>query len=173
MANRRWFLMVVGVMVCTLAVSGCKSKKKGADSGVGGEDIGGVSGTDVYGEGLGDRPEGGMEQAGLFSAVYFDYDSAQVNASERVKLDGVAEHLRANTTQTLTVEGHCDERGSNEYNLALGERRALAVRAYLIGLGIDGSRIQTKSYGEERPVAMGHDESSWSQNRRAEFVIVQ
>jgi peptidoglycan-associated lipoprotein len=172
MANRRWFLLVLGIMVCTLAVSGCK-KKKTAGAGVGGEDIGGVSGTDVYGEGLGSRMEGGMEQAGLFSAVYFDYDSAQINPSERAKLDGVAEHLRANATQTLTVEGHCDERGSNEYNLALGERRALAIRAYLIGLGIDGSRIQTKSYGEERPIAMGHDESSWSQNRRGEFVIVQ
>jgi peptidoglycan-associated lipoprotein len=69
------------------------------------------------------------------------------------------------------VEGNCDERGSNEYNLALGERRALAVRAYLVNLGIDAGRIQTKSLGEERPVALGHDESSWQQNRRAEFQL--
>ena len=170
MANRRWFLLVIGVMACTLAMTGCKSKKKTA--GAGGEDIGGVTGNEVYGGELGGRTEG-TEQAGLFSAVYFDYDSAQVNQSERSKLDGVAEHLRANGAQTLTVEGHCDERGSNEYNLALGERRALAIRAYLIGLGIDGSRIQSKSYGEERPASVGHDEASWSQNRRGEFVIVQ
>jgi peptidoglycan-associated lipoprotein len=71
----------------------------------------------------------------------------------------------------VVIEGHCDERGSREYNLALGERRALAVRAYLVGLGIDATRLQTKSYGEEQPVAMGHDESSWSRNRRAEFVL--
>ncbi|HEY8240838.1 MAG TPA: OmpA family protein [Kiritimatiellia bacterium] len=161
---------MIGVVACSLVMTGCKSKKKGA--GAGGEDIGGVSGTDVYGNELGGRMDG-TEQAGLFSAVYFDYDSAQVNPSERTKLDGVAEHLRANGSQTLTVEGHGDERGSNEYNLALGERRALAIRAYLIGLGIDGSRVQTKSYGEERPLAMGHDEASWSQNRRGEFVIIQ
>ena len=158
-------------MVCALAISGCKKKPK-SGSGVGGDDSG-VIGTSVDDGSMGSRIDGGSEQAGLFSAVYFDYDSAQINPSERSKLDGVADHLKQNTAQGLTVEGHCDERGSNEYNLSLGERRALAVRAYLVGLGIDGARIQTKSYGEERPVAMGHDEASWSQNRRAEFVIVQ
>ena len=172
MANRRLFYLTLGVMVCALAISGCKKKPK-SGSGLNGDDSG-VIGTSIDdGSGMGERLGGGTEQAGLFAAVYFDYDSAQVNPSERSKLDGVADHLKQNTAQGLTVEGHCDERGSNEYNLSLGERRALAVRAYLVGLGIDGARIQTKSYGEERPVAMGHDEASWSQNRRAEFVIVQ
>ncbi|MFH0908893.1 MAG: peptidoglycan-associated lipoprotein Pal [bacterium] len=158
-------------MVCALAISGCKKKPK-SGSGMGG-DGSGVIATSIDDDAMGERMGGGMEQAGLFSAVYFDYDSAQINPAERSKLDGVADHLNQNSAQGLTVEGHCDERGSNEYNLSLGERRALAVRAYLVGLGIDGARIQTKSYGEERPVAIGHDESSWSQNRRAEFVIVQ
>ena len=73
----------------------------------------------------------------------------------------------------MIVEGHCDERGSNEYNLALGERRALAVRAAMISAGIDGARVQTRSYGEERAVAFGHDESAWRLNRRAEFTFTQ
>ncbi|NCC31563.1 MAG: peptidoglycan-associated lipoprotein, partial [Chloroflexia bacterium] len=76
--------------------------------------------------------------------------------------------LKRNPATRMIVDGHCDERGSNEYNLALGERRALAVRAYLIGLGLDGSRIQTRSFGEERPAAFGSDESAWRLNRRGE-----
>ena len=99
-------------------------------------------------------------------------DSAQVNESERSKVDAVAEGLKSGVGGVI-IEGNCDERGSTEYNLALGERRAMAVRAYLIGLGVDGARIQTKSYGEERPVCPEHDESCWSRNRRAEFVLFQ
>ena len=171
MTNRRWHLMVLGVMVCALAVTGCKKKPK-AGSGMG-DDVGGVTGTDVYSSELGDRAEGGTEVAGQFSPVYFDYDSAQVNPDERAKLEAVADHLRQNTAESLIVEGHCDERGSNEYNLALGERRALAVRAAMISAGIDGARVQTRSYGEERAVAFGHDESAWRLNRRAEFVFTQ
>ena len=104
--------------------------------------------------------------------VYFDYDSAQINESERSKIESVASSMKGGSGQVI-VEGNCDERGSTEYNLALGERRALAVRAYLVGLGVDGARVQTKSYGEERPVDPGHDESAWSKNRRAEFVVVK
>jgi peptidoglycan-associated lipoprotein len=170
MVNRRWFYVVLGVMVCSLAVSGCKKKPK-SGSGLDGDS--GVIGTPIDGEGaMGDRIPGD-EQRDLFSVVFFDYDSALVNPSENSKLDTVVDHLKQNSAQSLTVEGHCDERGSNEYNLSLGERRALAVRAYLVGHGIEADKVQTKSYGEERPVAMGHDEASWSQNRRAEFVIVQ
>ncbi len=172
MQNRRWMLVVMMGLVCALAVSGCKKRPK-TGSGMAGDNVGGVVGSDIGGGALGERPEGGMEVAGQFAAVYFDYDSSQVNESERSKIEAVANNLKQNTAVTVVVEGNCDERGSNEYNLALGERRALAVRAYLVGLGIDGARVQTKSYGEERPVATGHDEASWSQNRRAEFVLVQ
>jgi peptidoglycan-associated lipoprotein len=151
-----------------LSTTGCGKKKKG---GLRDGDIGGLTGTDIYGNPLGARPGEDMEYARQFEPVYFAYDSSQVDASERGKIEGVAESLRRSANTGVIVEGHCDERGSREYNMALGERRALAVRAYLIGLGIDGSRIQTKSFGEESPSAPGHDEESWRLNRRAEFVL--
>jgi peptidoglycan-associated lipoprotein len=173
MHSRRWLTLVVLGMVCMVAVSGCKKKTKGGP-GIGDENIGGVTGSELYGEGLSGRPgEGFSEMAGQFTPVYFDYDSSQINESERAKIETVADHLKKNAAGGVIVEGNCDERGSREYNLALGERRALAVRAYLINLGIDGARIQTKSYGKERPVAMGHDEESWAKNRRGEFVLFQ
>lgn len=162
---------LLAVMVASVALTGCKKKPK-AGAGVGGIDgVGGVMGSDLYGEGLGARPDSLTEIASQFGVVYFDFDSAQINPGERSKVEAVAAYLRDNSGVGVIVEGHCDERGSNEYNLALGERRALAVRAYLVSLGVDAARIQTKSYGEERPVAMGHDESAWSQNRRAEFQL--
>ncbi len=175
MIRNKWMMVVLGVAVCSLAVSGCKKKPKAGAGGMDGIDpVGGLTGVDPYGaEGLAGRPVGLVEQASQFGVVLFDFDSAQVNSGERSKLEAVAEYLRANAAVGLVVEGHCDERGSNEYNLALGERRAMAVRAYLVGLGIDAARIQTKSLGEEQPVAMGHDESSWSQNRRAAFGLFQ
>mgnify|MGYP001260875242 CR=1 FL=1 len=174
MSKKGWMLLVMGVAVVALVGTGCKKKPK-SGSGVGGiDDInGGISGTDISSEGLSPRPEELLQIASQFGVVLFEYDSAQVNPAERAKIEAVAEYLRSNASVGLAVEGHCDERGSNEYNLALGERRALAVRAYLVGLGIDAGRIQTKSLGEEQPVALGHDESSWSQNRRAAFALYQ
>jgi len=106
-----------------------------------------------------------------FDSVLFDYDRAQIRPAESGKIEAVADYLRRNSDVGVIVEGHCDERGSNEYNLALGERRALAVRAYLIGLGIDGARVQTKSLGEEQPLDPGHSEEAWRVNRRAEFQM--
>lgn len=167
-------ILLAGVLCCVVASSltGCGKKwgkgKRGSD---GTDNIGGVMGTDIYGEPLSDRPVGGTEVQGDFGVVLFAYDSSQIQPSARPVIEDVAQYLRSNPQVGLIVEGHCDERGSKEYNLALGERRALAVRAYLIGLGIDGSKIQTKSLGEEDPAAFGHDESAWSQNRRAEFLL--
>ena len=174
MIRKGWMLVVLGVAVCALATTGCKKKPK-AGAGVNGIDGVGIGLNDgAYGaESLSGRPEGLIEAASQFGVVYFDFDSAQVNPGERTKLEAVAAYLRDNAVIGLVVEGHCDERGSNEYNLALGERRALAVRAYLVGLGVDAARIQTKSLGEEQPVALGHDEASWSQNRRASFGLFQ
>ena len=120
---------------------------------------------------LGGRFTGGAEHPGMFEPVYFAYDSSQVTAGEQTKVEAVSQYLRQNPNTAVIVEGHCDERGSLEYNLSLGERRALAIRAYLTELGIGADRIQTKSLGEEQPVASGHDESAWSQNRRGEFVL--
>lgn len=120
---------------------------------------------------MANRFTGGTEYRGTFESVYFAYDSSQVSSSERGKIEAIAQHLKQDSSKAVIIEGHCDERGSREYNLALGERRALAVRSYLAGLGISADRIQTKSLGEELPALPGHDESAWSQNRRGEFVL--
>jgi peptidoglycan-associated lipoprotein len=103
--------------------------------------------------------------------VFFEYDSSEVTQASRSVLDGNAAVLRKYSTWVVTVEGHCDERGTAEYNLALGERRAVAARAYLVSLGIDAKRLRTVSYGKEFPFDPGHDEAAWSKNRRAHFVI--
>ena len=104
--------------------------------------------------------------------VYFAYDSASIGPAERPKLVTLSEHLSNHAQYAVVVEGHCDERGSDEYNRALGESRALAVRDYLVSLGISPGRIETVSYGEERPViADAATEAQHLKNRRAEFVI--
>ena len=104
-------------------------------------------------------------------AVFFDLDSAEVNDTGRATLQANAAVLKKYPTWVITIEGHCDERGTAEYNLALGERRAAAVRAYLVSLGLDASRLRTVSYGSEFPFDPAHQESAWSRNRRAHFVI--
>jgi peptidoglycan-associated lipoprotein len=103
--------------------------------------------------------------------VFFEYDSDELNDAGRASLQTNATVLKKYTTWTVTIEGHCDERGTAEYNLALGERRAVAARAYLISLGIDPNRLRTVSYGSEFPFDPAHQESAWSRNRRAHFVI--
>jgi len=102
--------------------------------------------------------------------IFFEYDSYTLSAQSREILARNAEWLRENPSAKLTVEGHCDERGSDEYNLALGERRAEAVRKYLVTLGVAADRLSIISYGEERPAVAGHGEGAWAQNRRAEFL---
>jgi len=102
--------------------------------------------------------------------VYFDYDRAEIRSDASSVLRDNAGLIGANANWgVVTVEGHCDERGSEEYNLALGERRANAVRSYLVDLGVPGSRLRTVSFGEARPAVPGHDESAWRYNRRSEF----
>ncbi len=103
--------------------------------------------------------------------VFFAYDKSDLTAESRETLSNNARLLKAASGVDIVVEGHCDERGSNEYNLGLGERRANAVKNYLVSLGISASRIQTISYGEEKPFAMGHTESAWKQNRRGHFSL--
>ncbi len=103
--------------------------------------------------------------------VYYDYDSAELSAEARAALDANAALLKKYPTWTVTIEGHCDERGTAEYNLALGERRAGSAQAYLLALGIPASRVKIVSYGREFPFDPDHDEESWAKNRRAHFVI--
>jgi peptidoglycan-associated lipoprotein len=103
--------------------------------------------------------------------VYFDFDKFDLSESSRSTLRGNAQVLKDNSAFNVVVEGHCDERGSIEYNLALGERRANTTRDYLVTLGVSAGRIRIVSYGEEKPADRGHGESSWAQNRRAEFTV--
>jgi peptidoglycan-associated lipoprotein len=103
--------------------------------------------------------------------IYFDLDSATVKPAEKFKVEAVAAYLKSNPTFFVRVEGHCDERGTEEYNRALGERRALAVREALASLGIAPDRVSTLSFGEDKPSVAGHDEGAWTKNRRDEFVL--
>ncbi len=110
-----------------------------------------------------------------FETIYFDYDKSKLLTDARSKLRNTAELLRKyldqNIVLKLLIDGHCDERGTNEYNLALGERRAFSARDYLISLGIPANVLYTKSWGEEKPTDFGHNDSAWSKNRRAEFRV--
>lgn len=108
-----------------------------------------------------------------FAPVYFGFDASALPAGEMTKIEAVAAHLQEKPGRVVIIEGNCDERGSNEYNLSLGDLRATSIRAYLESLGIAPNRIQTKSYGEEKPAVIGHDESAWAKNRRGEFAVFQ
>jgi peptidoglycan-associated lipoprotein len=103
--------------------------------------------------------------------VFFEYDSSEINAAAQAILNENAAALKRYSTWTVTIEGHCDERGTPEYNLALGERRAVAARTYLVSLGVAADKLRTVSYGKEFPFDPGRDESAFSKNRRAHFVI--
>ncbi|MEO7083371.1 MAG: peptidoglycan-associated lipoprotein Pal [Gemmatimonadaceae bacterium] len=107
----------------------------------------------------------------LGATVHFDFDQSDLRPDDKAILDAKVPILQTNTAVTIRISGYTDERGSDEYNLALGQRRAGAVKAYLVQHGIADGRIETISYGEERPIAQGSDEAAWSQNRRAEFEI--
>ena len=182
----RWMYGVMVLLALAVtASSGCKRKDPKTAT-IGTELPGFASdqviiGYDEYGQpiyadssyAMGFRTDGAEFAQGQFEPVYFDFDSQQLNPAEMAKVETVALYLQQNPTHGIIVDGHCDERGSSEYNLGLGERRALAVRAALIARGIDGARIHTRTYGKEQPVAFGHDEASWRLNRRAEFIATQ
>jgi peptidoglycan-associated lipoprotein len=109
--------------------------------------------------------------AGGMNMVYFDYDSAAIRSDAEGTLNKFAEFAKANNVQGVTIEGHADERGTREYNLALGDRRAVAVKRYLVGAGLNASQMTTISYGKERPAVEGHDEAAWAKNRRGVLVL--
>jgi peptidoglycan-associated lipoprotein len=105
--------------------------------------------------------------------IYFDTDRFNIDSVDAAALQTQAQWLARYPGKRATIEGHCDERGTRDYNLALGERRANAAKNYLVSLGVDPSRLTTVSYGKERPVALGSDESAWSRNRRAATITIQ
>ncbi|MDJ0836607.1 MAG: peptidoglycan-associated lipoprotein Pal [Acidobacteriota bacterium] len=118
-----------------------------------------------------DPLEGFFNGQNIFEEVFFDFDKSDLRDDARNVLRKHAQTLRANPGLLVLIEGHCDERGTEEYNLALGERRATRVRDYLVELGVDPGILKTISYGETQPKKMGHDEESWAQNRRAHFKL--
>ncbi len=109
--------------------------------------------------------------AETFADIHYDFDRYDIKPEDRPTLNALSDWLVRNAGASVLVEGHCDERGTNEYNLALGERRATAVSDYLAASGVDRARISTISYGEERPLDPGHTETAWSKNRRGHFVL--
>ncbi len=123
------------------------------------------------------QPAAAPSEAQLFQQnikdAFFDYDKSALSDTDRAALTRDAEFLRSYPNVRFAIEGHCDERGSEEYNLGLGDRRATSAKRYLVDLGIVDSRIQTTSYGKERPFCTQESESCWSQNRRAHFTLIQ
>lgn len=172
----RWWLGGVVVLACTLSATGCSSTKKGSE-------LGGPGGTaGVSDESLGGSGAGGslaLAQAGKPGAgdtgplrdIYFDYDSFDLDETARQTLQESAEWLKDHPTVRVEVEGHCDDRGTVEYNLALGAKRAAAAKNYLVDLGIGRERMTTISYGEELPICFEATEDCWARNRRAHFVV--
>ena len=172
MSFRHFLRVGLAVCLCVAACSGCSTFKRGKKRGAAaGADT--ISPEELAGNyALGERTEEGtLITDVLLDNVLFAYDSFQITDSELSKIEQAAQYMRDNIDAQLVAEGHCDERGTREYNMSLGENRALSVRAYLIRLGIDGARVQTRSYGEESPLDPGHDESAWRFNRRVEFQL--
>ncbi|MCX7592043.1 MAG: OmpA family protein [Kiritimatiellae bacterium] len=173
MMDTRWIRFASLVALVVAVGVGCRTKRT-PNWGGGGPDIL-PPGTSVGGTGeipLPVRTEDGIRVTDVqFENVLFAFDSYKIEPSEVGKIEKVADYMRRNPGVRLVTEGHCDERGSNEYNLSLGEHRALAVRAHLVSLGIEPQRIATRSYGEERPLDPGHNEEAWRKNRRVEFAL--
>ncbi len=162
------FAALLFVAACTTATD--ETATTGGEGGVSTGDTGTteIAATDFAGPVPG-SPEDFMVNVG--NSIYFDLDKSVLRSDARNTLDRQAEWLSRYPNNAISVEGHCDERGTREYNLALAERRAASVKSYLVALGVDGSRIRTISYGKERPYALGHNEAAWAQNRRGVTVV--
>lgn len=175
-------LLVLGIAL-SLVASGCKHKAPTVtplpgNSGLNGENGPGSAGTLPSEMGGGPtanfNPDDMAQDRSAFAAdiVYFDYDSSTIKPSEESKVSAVASALKSDTAAKLLIEGNADERGTDEYNRALGERRALAAREALVADGVEADRIATRSYGRDRPADSGHNEAAWRKNRRDEFVLL-
>jgi len=112
-----------------------------------------------------------QEKPSLFEDIHFDFDKSFIREDAKPALQRVADYLKKNPGASTVIEGHCDERGTAEYNLALGERRAASAKSYLVSLGVKGGALSTVSFGEEKPADPGHNEEAWAKNRRAHFVL--
>lgn len=167
-------LVLIVFFLCSSLI-GCAKPTPQADQGdVGKTDMSQTSDVKGAGEGSmqGDAVPTHDHIAGM-ERINFDFDQFTLSAEARRILGNNAKYLQANSGINVVIEGHCDDRGSDEYNLALGESRALAAKNYLVSLGISAKRLSVISYGEEKPLSMGSGESAWAQNRRAEFKAIK
>lgn len=177
MTNKRVFTAAIISILIALLIAGCakKTPEPGAEVKPPAQAAPAAPGQEMKpGEGL---PAGGTaapapgETAGFGKKIFFDFDRFDLTAESIGTLNELAAFLKANTEVQVKIEGNCDERGTNEYNLALGERRAKAAFDYLVTQGIDAARLSTVSYGEEKPADPGHNEEAWAKNRRDDFVL--
>ena len=169
------FLALTAILVCGALLAGCSSTgTRGEDAGASVEDLGSASGTQTTGARAGGAWTGNPLEdpnSPLYTKViYFDFDQSEIRPEYYPALRAHAEYLIQNTQLSLVIEGHADERGSREYNVALGERRAQSVVRFLEAEGVGGNQLRDVSYGEERPSVSGYGEAVWSQNRRVELV---
>jgi peptidoglycan-associated lipoprotein len=167
-------MLWIAVLVAMTAIAGCGGKK--ATDTPPPVEPASSSGTETMEEIPATSPDPATsDQLDLsaISDVYFDFDSYALSAEAKSTLEANSRELKRSTAGNVTIEGHCDERGTQAYNLALGEKRANAAKEFLVALGVNGSRISTVSYGKERPFDDGGNESAWAKNRRAHFVAGQ
>lgn len=169
------FKSLVTVLVCLFFVApvGCSKKDVVSDEPVisPSEESAGIAAPGSAVDTVGSAGDTGAAMSEM-EVVYYPYDSYTLNDGARNALKKNADWMKQNPTARIQIEGHCDERGTVEYNMALGDRRANAAKSYLTRLGVEGGRIETISYGKERPADMGHSEASWAKNRRAVFVLL-
>ena len=160
-------------MVLTLTLSlfvvSCSSTSEKKDDGSSDSDTMVTDNTDATNMELNGSSD--ESTAGPLRTIYFDYNSSSLSFAAREALEANAEFLKLSGNIAIQIEGHADERGGVQYNIALGEKRAQSVRDYLTALGVSAERVTTVSYGKDRPLAFGHDDQAWSKNRRANFVI--
>lgn len=161
--------LALGLLACAM-VAGCKGKQSQSDQSMDG--MGGSSAIDSSPLAYDAAGSDSGKIAGL-NTVHFGYDKSSLDAESRKVVAGNVEWMKANPSVKVQIEGHCDNRGTIEYNVALGERRANAVKSYMVSLGIPTSRLSVISYGKEKPLEMGDTEAAWSKNRRANFVPAQ
>lgn len=163
---------IIGVAMIVMA--GCSSKSAVSTNGTAGSEGSGSSSTAItagQGQGSTNTQGGGSAISGpVIGDIFFDFDSASLSTEAQEQLKQNAGWMQKNRLPAVSIEGHCDERGTDEYNIALGERRAIAAKEYLVNLGISADRLSTVSYGEEQPFDQGHNEEAWSKNRRDHFV---
>jgi peptidoglycan-associated lipoprotein len=173
--RRTIVLLLTGIVVAValFGLSGCAKKPPVEEPITEGatEAEAALSGEDIA---LAEQPEDAIyieAEPEVFENIHFEFDKYDIRPVDEMILQGIAGWLKEHDVTRVLIEGHCDERGTNEYNMALGEQRALAARRFLVGLGIESERLSTISYGEERPLALGSNEDAWAQNRRAHFVV--